>query len=198
MDKSLITVLMLTPGITGIAVTCLLCGTYNPGSLSQNITKYFLYSAFAWLLAEFIGPGYALSAVLQGRQITVMQLLTPIALAAFLAAAWVLFAKDALIGMINKIYEKTGRNKTFLKESLFEAVFDKNCPQAIEVTKNGVTIVKGSLEYYHDGDKAFSLKDLSEYSECEEKTLRYLFYPDKELVIREFTYPELMGEDEKN
>ena len=197
MDKSLITVLMLTPGITGIAVTCLLCGTYNPGSLSQNITKYFLYSAFAWLLAEFIGPGYALSAVLQGRQITVMQLLTPIALAAFLAAAWVLFAKDALIGMINKIYEKTGRNKTFLKESLFEMVFDKNSPQAIEVTKNGVPLVKGSLEYYHDGDKAFSLKDLSEYSEYKEQTLRYLFYPDKELVIREFTYPELMGEKEK-
>ena len=64
-----------------------------------------------------------------------MQLLTPIALATFLAAAWVLFAKDALIGMINKIYEKTGRNKTFLKESLFEMVFDKNSPQAIEVTK---------------------------------------------------------------
>lgn len=197
MDKSLITVLMLTPGITGIAVTCLLCGTYNPGSLSQNITKYFLYSAFAWLLAEFIGPGYALSAVLQGEQITVMQLLTPIALAAFLAAAWVLFAKDALIGMINKIYEKTGRNKTFLKESLFEMVFDKNSPQAIEVTKNGVPLVKGSLEYYHDGDKAFSLKDLSEYSEYKEQTLRYLFYPDKELVIREFTYPELMGDKEK-
>lgn len=197
MDKSLITVLMLTPGITGIAVTCLLCGTYNPGSLSQNITKYFLYSAFAWLLAEFIGPGYALSAVLQGGQITVMQLLTPIALAAFLAAAWVLFAKDALIGMINKIYEKTGRNKTFLKESLFEMVFDKNSPQAIEVTKNGVPLVKGSLEYYHDGDKAFSLKDLSEYSEYKEQTLRYLFYPDKELVIREFTYPELMGDKEK-
>lgn len=53
----------------------------------------------------------------------------------FAAAAWVLFAKDALIGMINKIYEKTGRNKTFLKESLFEMVFDKNSPQAIEVTK---------------------------------------------------------------
>ena len=198
MDKSLIAVLMLTPGITGIAVTCLLCGTYNPGSLSQNITKYFLYSAFAWLLAEFIGPGYALSAVLQGRQITVMQLLTPIALAAFLAAAWVLFAKNMLINLINKIYEKTGRNKTFLKESLFEMVFDKNSPQAIEVTKNGVPLVKGSLEYYHDGDKAFSLKDLSEYSEYKEQTLRYLFYPDKELVIREFTYPELTQEGKEN
>ena len=42
-------------------------------------------------------------------------------------------------------------------------VFDKNSPQAIEVTKNGVPLVKGSLEYYHDGDKAFSLKDLADY-----------------------------------
>lgn len=193
MDKSLITILMLTPGIIGIAFSALLSGNSKPESLSKNITRYFLYSAVSWLLAELIGPGYVLSAVLQGQPITVMQLFMPIIIAIAVTAIWVLFAKKEIVILLNRFYRKIKRNEIFMEPALFEKVFDDNKPHFIEILKDNKIQAKGYLEHYQSNEKSFSLIDTSAYSECEEKTVRYLIYPDREMIIREFTYPKIMG-----
>lgn len=191
MDKSLITILMLTPGIIGIAFSALLSGNSKPESLSKNITRYFLYSAVSWLLAELIGPGYVLSSVLQGQPITVMQLFMPIIIAIAVTAIWVLFAKKGIVILLNWFYRKIKRNEIFMEPALFEKIFDDNKPHFIEVLKDNQIQAKGYLEHYQSNEKSFSLMDVSAYSKCEEKTVRYLVYPDREMIIREFAYPVL-------
>ena len=198
MDKSLITILMLTPGIIGIAFSALLCGNSKPESLSKNITRYFLYSAVSWLLAEFIGPGYVLSAVLQGQPITVMQLFVPIIISVAITAIWVIVAKEQIVLCLNWFYRKIKRNEIFMEPALFEKIFADNKSHFIEVLKDNQTQAKGYLEHYQCNEKSFSLKDITAYSKCKEETVRYLVYPDREMIIREFTYLEIMGKKDDN
>lgn len=195
MDKSLITILMLTPGIIGIAFSALLCGNSKPESLSKNITRYFLYSAVSWLLAEFFGPGYVLSAVLQGQPITVMQLFVPIIISVAITAIWVIFAKKQIVVCLNWFYRKIKRNEIFMEPALFEKVFDDNKPHFIEILKDNKTQAKGYLEHYQSNEKSFSLLDVSAYSRHKEETVRYLVFPDRETIIREFTYSDLVEEE---
>ena len=191
MEKSLIIILMLTPGVIGAAFSAMLCGNSKPGTLSSNITMYFLYSAFSWILAEFIGPGYILSAILQNASVTIMQLFVPIIIAVCLSFLWVLWLKEFIVKEINRLYGLINRNEIFLEPALFEKVFGDNQPHGIEILKDGKTVAKGHLEHYQCNEKAFSVIDASEYSGYEEQNVRYLIYLDKDVIIREFTYKDL-------
>lgn len=194
MDKSLITILMLTPGVIGIALAGLLRGNSKPDNLSTNITSYFLYSAISWLIAELIGPGYVLSAIMQGQNITVMQLFSPIGIVIVITFIWVLWLNKVLVKCINSIYRLINRNEIFMETVLFEKVFNDHEAHFIEVKKDDVIQARGYLEHYQCNEKSFSLKDISDYEhyEYKEKTVRYLVYPNSNVIIREFEYPELL------
>ena len=58
MDKSLLTILLLSPGMVGIATSALFNGESNPPEIGKAVIKYFLYSCFAWILSELILSNY--------------------------------------------------------------------------------------------------------------------------------------------
>lgn len=197
MDSSLLIILVMAPGMIGIATSSLFNGESKPESVSDSLIKYFLFSVTAWILAELFCPGYVMSKVLQGLPLNTIDLFWPILIATIIGPLWVLFLEKNIMIFVNYINIKVGKNSVFLETSIFKKMFDDNEYHFLEVIKDGVSLGKGYLEHYQGNEKALSLIDDSEYDGHISHSKKYVIYLDNGLVIREYGYSDLSEEQNK-
>lgn len=193
MDKSLLTILLLSPGMVGIATSALFNGESNPPEIGKAVIKYFLYSCFAWILSELIFPDYVLSKVLQGIKLTTIEVFYPIIISFLLGAGWVLFIEKLLIKGVNILNSGLGRNQIFLEQALFDRLFRDQNYHFLEIQKDGKSIAKGYAQFHQGTERSLSLISDEEYVKAgyTERTKQYLVYLKDGIVLREYEYIEL-------
>lgn len=191
MDSSLLIILVIAPGMIGIAVSCLFNGNSKPPGISNSLIEYFLFSVTSWVLAELLFPGYVMSKVLQGYTLSTLDLLKPMFFAIIIGAMWSLGLKKLILWFVNLINKICGKNIVFLESTMFDKAFGDNKHHFLEVIKDGVPIAKGCLADYQKDENSFSLIDDNKYSghtACDKKRVIYI---NNGLVIREYEYIDL-------
>ena len=191
--NGLINILLLCPGIVGIAAANLINGDNKTPGLSEGIVKYFLYSCASWIIAELFMPGYVLSKVLQGDKIQTLEVFYPILAALIIGICWNLFLKKMLLFGANLLNKVFNRNQVFLSESILADILCDNKYHFLEVKKDNEIIAKGYITKRHGNEKALVLVPDDEYIDCgyTEKTKQYIVYLKDGIVIREYDYKEL-------
>lgn len=189
MNSVLLNVILLSPGFIGIAINKLFDGDTTSDTVQNGAMKYFLYSAFSYLIAEMIDNPAVLSKIFAGQMVKYTDLIMPLTIAALLSMFWTLKGKGLILQVANKLNLVCGRDTVFLEKSMSEKVFNDGKGHFIEVTFADGRSVRGMLQHVLEHEASYTLAPDPEWTkDYTEYTVRSLVYPKLGVTIREYDY----------
>ena len=199
MTDFILLIIVLTPGIIGIAIDKLLNGDTSPEPLNKGIVKYFLYSSAALFATELSGWAQPLQKTLtQSNNFTLWDAAAPACAAVIIAVTWKLFFKRAVINASNKMLVFFGYNAITLPNSALENMLLDAKGHFIEIHFPDGRVIVGELVEYESTYKTITLAPLPDwvndnYIVRYEKNNIVLF--ETGMVVKEFAYKNLSPVD---